>query len=185
MGISVYRGDENDVLARILEAAQSVNGDLQVQITGDCPFIDPVIVDQVIESYLDFDGNVDFVSNEIIRSFPIGLDCRVFSVDVLADVDKLCTDPIHRVHGSTYIYIGEGAGIYSNHNIAAPYYINHPDWRWTLDTPEDLIFVREISDHFGDRIIDVSTAEIVAFLNKHPEIVEINSHVIQKLTSEG
>jgi spore coat polysaccharide biosynthesis protein SpsF len=185
MEISVYRGSEDDVLARILGAAQSVDGDLQVQITGDCPLIDSVIVDQVIKTYLDFDGEIDFVSNEIIRSFPIGLDCRVFPVNILAAVDKVCSDPIHRVHGSTYIYIGDGVKIYKSHNIAAPSYLDHPDWRWTLDTPEDLIFVRRVSNYFGERITDVPATEILAFLNGHPEILAINSHVIQKLTNEG
>ena len=185
MGISVYRGDENDVLARILGAVQSVNGDLQVQITGDCPFIDPVIVDQVIEAYLDFDGEIDFVSNEIIRSFPIGLDCRVFSVDVLAEVDKLCTDPMHRVHGSTYIYVGEGKEKYKSLNLSAPDELNHPEWRWTLDTKEDLEFLRAITDSIGAEITTISANDLTSWLLEHPEIISINSKVRQKRIEEG
>ena len=185
MGISVYRGDENDVLARILGAVQSVNGDLQVQITGDCPFIDPVIVDQVIEAYLDFDGEIDFVSNEIIRSFPIGLDCRVFSVDVLAEVDKLCTDPMHRVHGSTYIYAGDGQSIYRTYNLLAPSSLNYPSWRWTLDTSEDLNFFLKIANKFKENIVNLTSQELADWLLDNKDVLAINQDVEQKTFADG
>jgi spore coat polysaccharide biosynthesis protein SpsF len=185
MEISVYRGDEDDVLARILGAAKSVDGDLQVQITGDCPLIDPVIVDQVIKTYLDFDGEIDFVSNEIIRSFPIGLDCRVFPVNILAAVDRACSDPIHRVHGSTYIYVGEGKEKYKSLNLSAPDELNHPEWRWTLDTKEDLEFLRAITDSIGDEITTISANDLTSWLLEHPEIISINSKVRQKRIEEG
>lgn len=185
IGISVYRGSENDVLARILGAAQSVDGDLQVQITGDCPLIDPVIVDQVIKTYLDFDGDIDFVSNEIERSFPIGLDCRVFPVNILAEVDKICTDPVHRIHGSTYIYAGEGKSKYRSYNLSAPSNLNHPKWRWTLDTPEDLMFFREVTEYFKEKIIGLSSQELTEWLLDNKYVLKINQNIEQKALEDG
>ncbi|MDH5523674.1 MAG: glycosyltransferase family protein [Desulfobulbaceae bacterium] len=185
VGVHVYRGSENDVLGRILGAAKSVNGELQVQTTGDCPFIDPEIVDQVIQCYLDAHGKYDFVSNEMERTYPIGLDCRVFPVSVLEQVDRVCGDSIHRVHGSTYIYMGPGKEQYQCHNLLAPPNLLHPDWRWTLDTPEDLLFLQKVAAHFRERITEFAADELAQWLQKHPEVVAINSEVNQKSIEEG
>jgi spore coat polysaccharide biosynthesis protein SpsF len=185
IGIRVFRGSEEDVLSRILGAARSVDGNLLVQITGDCPLIDPQIVDQVIRCYLDANGQYDFVSNEIIRSYPIGLDCRVFPVKILAEVDKCCKDPVHRVHGSTYIYLGEGKKMYRSHNIIAPDNLNYPNWRWTLDTKSDLEFLQKIGRNFGNDIITLSASKLADWLVMNPKITSINSMVRQKLVEEG
>lgn len=182
--IKVFRGSEDDILERILNAAKSVDGDLQVQITGDCPFIDPQIVDQIIEYFIE-GTSYDFISNEMERSYPIGLDCRVFPVAILSQIDKLCKDPIHRSHGTTYIYKGEGRKIFKNKNIFAPKILQNPDWRWTLDTPKDLTFIKAVTSYFKENIIEVSAEEITYFLAKHPEITEINKDVIQKDWREG
>lgn len=52
IGVHCFRGSEKDVLGRVLNAAKSVNADIIVEITGDCPLIDPVVVDKVIENHL-------------------------------------------------------------------------------------------------------------------------------------
>ena len=85
-GVAVYRGSENDVMSRILEAATSINGDLQIQITGDCPLIDPKIVDDVIRAYKSSDA--DYVSNVNPPTYPDGLDVEVFSFSALEDAWK-------------------------------------------------------------------------------------------------
>ncbi|MFC1828420.1 cytidylyltransferase domain-containing protein [Thermodesulfobacteriota bacterium] len=185
VGVAVFRGSEDDVLARILGAVQSVGGELHVQTTGDCPLIDPGAIDQVIEVFLAGHGEFDFVSNEITRSYPIGLDCRVFPVWVLEEVNILCDDPIHRVHGSTYIYTGPEPGRYRCHNILAPPELHYPDWRWALDTQEDFIFLQTVARHFSDRKVELSARELAAWLQLHPEIISINSHVPQKRLEEG
>ena len=183
--LPIHRGSENDVMSRILEAAQLVNGDLQVQITGDCPLIDPTIIDQVIDVYLKGNGIYDFVSNEIIRSYPIGLDCRVFPVEILANAEKICKDPIHRMHGSTYIYIGEGRESNVCKNVYAPKKLRHPEFRWTLDEMEDLKFIKKVIKHFNKRFTEFSAVELMNWLKKNPEVIEINSNVIQKNIEEG
>ncbi|MGD2118691.1 MAG: glycosyltransferase family protein [Chromatiales bacterium] len=183
--LAVFRGSEDDVMSRILGAARSVNGELQVQTTGDCPLIDAGIIDDVIQVYLDADGKYDFVSNEIVRSYPIGLDCRVFPVDVLAEAEQLCSDPLHRVHGSTYIYMGDGQHRYSSMNVTAPDYLNHPDYRWTLDEPADLQFIKAIMAHFGERFAEFTAVELMNWLEQHPKVIAINADVRQKTIDEG
>jgi len=185
IGVSVYRGSQNDLMSRILGAAKAIKGDLQVQTTGDCPLIDPLIIDEVIEIFLNSNGKFDFVSNEILRSYPIGLDCRVFPVSVLAKADKLCFDPIHRSHGSTYIYIGEGYKHFKCKNLMAPDYLNRPNLRWTLDEPADLEFIKVIVKNFKEKITKLSAKDLITWLDKYPEIMEINSNIKQKHILEG
>lgn len=183
--LPIYRGSENDVMLRILKAAQSISGDLQVQITGDCPLIDASIIDQVIEIYLKGNGNYDFVSNEIERSYPIGLDCRVFPVKVLESAEKICNDPVHRMHGSTYIYMGEGKKSYACKNVYAPKKLREPEFRWTLDEEADLKFIKRVIQHFNERTTDFTAIELMNWLKKNPDVININSNVIQKNIEEG
>lgn len=180
----VFRGSESDVMERILHAAQSEHADIQVQITGDCPLIDSEIIDDLVRLILS-NKDLDFVSNEIERSFPIGLDCRVFKVSALERANQLCKDHIHRVHGSTFMYRGEGKKFFKSKNISAPKKLNLPNWRWTLDTKEDLKFFRTLAKHFDGDLSDLNSIDIVALLEQNPEIAKINQHVRQKDFEEG
>ena len=77
LGYDVFRGSEKNVLDRYYSAAKQYNPSIIVRITGDCPIIDPVLVDQVIEMYIK--NNVDYVSNNHPPTYPDGLDTEVFS----------------------------------------------------------------------------------------------------------
>ena len=79
--IRYYRGSEDDVMGRVIGAAEYCNADIIVEITADCPIIDPSIVEQIINIYLF--NNVDYVSNANIRSYPDGMDTQVYSIDIL------------------------------------------------------------------------------------------------------
>ena len=98
LSISVYRGSEDNVLDRVLKAADSVNGKTIVEITGDCPLIDPNIIEQCIKIYECH--NVDYVSNVIERSYPDGMDVQVFDVEVLRKSSTMTTDPLDLEHVS-------------------------------------------------------------------------------------
>jgi len=180
----VYRGSEEDVLKRILSASESLNADIQVQLTGDCPLVDPEIIDELIEFILK-NEEYDFVSNEIERTYPIGLDCRVFKVSALKKADVLCSDPIHRVHGSTYLYTSENKHLFKYKNFKAPQSLHYPEWRWTLDTPEDHLFLEQIFKFFGEKIFNVTSLEIAEFLNDNPNILKLNRDIRQKSIEEG
>ena len=79
--IELYRGSEDDVMMRVIEAAESVKADIVVEITGDCPVIDPQIVEQTIRTFKV--NNADYVSNNNIKSYPDGMDTQVFWLDTL------------------------------------------------------------------------------------------------------
>ena len=135
--IKVYRGSENDVLDRYLGCAREYNADIIVRITGDCPFIDPVIVDQTIEYHLN--QKADYTSNHHPPTFPDGFDVEVFPIQSLQIAHNNATDRLDREHVTLYIK--------SNSDFKLETYKNDvdlSDYRLTLDDPEDYSVINQI-----------------------------------------
>lgn len=161
-GIAYYRGSEEDVLLRVLDTAKSVEADIIVEITGDCPVIDWRHVDYLIEFY--FEKKVDYVSNIIERSFPRGFDVQVFSTEILEKVNQMTQSPVDHEHVSLYIYTHPE--IFTLANWFAPIHLNHPEIEITLDTQADYELIREIYEALYPQNIDFSSADIMALLAK-------------------
>ena len=103
LNIGYFRGSEEDVLARVLLAAKSFKADIIVEILGDCPAIDPILISQCIDTYLNLD--VDYVSNALKRTFPGGMVANVFSTAILNEVEETTReDKYAREHVSIAIY---------------------------------------------------------------------------------
>ena len=173
VGVDFYRGSEDDVLSRVLEAAHHHGIDLIVETTGDCPLIDPETIHQIIETYHSSD--VDYVSNVIERSYPIGMDTQVFATDILADVAKRTDDPQDHEHVSLFIY--HHPEIYRLKNVLASPELTAPDWRLTLDTPEDYTLIKTVFEALYPDNPAFSLADMFALFKDRPELLEINSHV--------
>jgi spore coat polysaccharide biosynthesis protein SpsF len=173
-GWAYSRGDEYDVLDRYYQAAQAFTADVIVRITSDCPMIDPEIVDRVIRTYLDFPG-IDYVSNSLPpRTFPRGLDTEVMSFEAIEHAWTEDADPKLREHVTPYIYRNpEKFKIRGVVNA-----IDLSIHRWTLDTPEDLLFIQTVYEHFGNDYF--TWMEVLEYLDKHPDVVKINSDIPQK-----
>ncbi len=185
----LWIGDENDVLGRVLWAAQGSNADVIVELTADCPLIDPVIVDLAVGQYLhpaepSLGGVVDLVSTSRDSfefpnvAYPRGMDVRVFSTALLEDLDGLTRDdPVSREHVSLYAW--EHHERYQIYNIPATYGLAD-DIRLTVDYPEDLELVRTIFEEFLPHKPDFGLADILELLAYRPELRQINAHVEQK-----
>jgi len=134
LDVPCYRGSENNVLLRVLEAAQFHQADVIVQLTGDCPLMDPRLIDECVEKYRE--GQWDYVANELIRTYPIGFDVAVLSTELLARTlnEPDLTDE-DREHVTTYSV--DRPNKYRLFNVAAPPHLDHPELQVTLDTPED------------------------------------------------
>ena len=173
-GWPCYAGSEHDVLDRYYQAATERNADIVVRVTSDCPLIDPQVIDEVVRRFREH-RYVDYVSCTLApRTFPRGLDTEVFSYDALAEAWQQTTDPTYREHVTPYFYnnpdLFELDGVYS--------YANHAQFRWTVDTPEDMQLAEKIFQHFGhDRF---GWQEAAAACTEHPEWLRINAHVQQK-----
>ncbi len=163
------------MLARVLGAAQAYEADLIVETTGDCPLIDPGVIGHVIARFLD--GDVDYCSNTLERTYPRGMDVQAFPTAVLAEVAELTDDPADREHVSLYIY--EHPERYRLRSVVS----ERPETgalRLTVDTPEDYELIRTIFETLypGDPAFDLDA--ILALFDERPGLADLNRHVEQK-----
>jgi spore coat polysaccharide biosynthesis protein SpsF len=173
---SWFRGSEEDVLDRYYRAAKEYQADLIVRITSDCPLIDPEVIDQVVKAFLERQPEVDYASNTWPRrTFPRGLDTEVMSIDVLERAWREDSNPAWREHVTPYIY--RNPDRFRIHNVLGQ--VDYSAMRWTVDATEDLTFVRQIYDYFDHD--GFSWHEVLKALEEHPEWLEINRHIQQKV----
>lgn len=176
LGIGCFRGSEEDVLDRVLQAAHQEQAGVIVEITGDCPLIDPDVVDQVIEEY--YSGPYDYVSNTLTRTFPRGLDTQVFATSVLDEVAKTTQDPVDREHVSLYIYEHPERFILKNieSNIPEKYHA----LRLTVDTSEDFTLIQSIYHELYPKTPAFLLADVLALLEANPQLIQLNAGIQQK-----
>lgn len=171
-GIHCYRGSLDDVLDRVLKAAQSVQADLLVEITGDCPLMDPRILDAAVKRYAV--GDVDYIINVLDQlSFPIGFDVQVYPVALLEEVARLTQEPYDRVNVTPYIY--HHPDRYRLLNLAAPAGLDRPRYRLCVDHPDDFEVVTEIFSALYPKNPAFSAFEIIRFLDEHPALAQKNT----------
>jgi spore coat polysaccharide biosynthesis protein SpsF len=180
IGVPVFRGSESDVLARFVGAAAETDADVCVRLTADCPLIDPGVSDKIISVFMEADGAADYASNKIPQSFPRGLDTEVFSRDALARAAREARERYERVHVTPYLY--RHPEIFSLISVTSE--VDRADWRWTIDTAEDLEFVREIYSRLEGRE-DFSWEEVVALIEDETSLMWINAGVRQKELHDG
>jgi spore coat polysaccharide biosynthesis protein SpsF len=170
-----FRGSEEDVLDRYYRAAKAHQAEGVVRITSDCPLIEPEIVDRVVDEFLQCQPMIDYASNTVPeRTFPRGLDTEVVRFEALEKAWRQDDNPSWREHVTAYIR--RHPRCFRSHGVLNDKDLSH--LRWTVDTPEDLAFVRRIYEHFGhDRF---SWQEVLALLERKPEWLAINREVEQK-----
>jgi spore coat polysaccharide biosynthesis protein SpsF len=176
-GVAVYRGSEDDVLHRVVQAQLQMRSDIVVEVTGDCPLLDPEIVDLGVETFLA--NECDVVTNTRIPSYPQGADVQVFRTQALAEVERTIDDPAVREHVSLYFY--EHPEKYRVIHLIAPHSWCDPDQRLQLDYEEDLRFIREIYRRLEPRYGNAfGVARVVDLLRSDPALREINAHCVEK-----
>ena len=174
--IKFYRGSEQDVMSRVLNASEMVNGNIIVEITGDCPLIDPNIVEQIINIYLK--NNVDYVSNTHIRSYPDGMDVQVFSFNTLKKSSLLTDNAKDREHVT--LHIRNNPNIFSSINIIAPTNLFWPELGLTLDEKADYEFIKIIIENLYQHNSYFSCDDIIRFLKNNEQLLKINKEIKRK-----
>jgi spore coat polysaccharide biosynthesis protein SpsF len=196
LDVPCSRGSVQDVLDRYYQAAQAQDANLIVRITADCPLIDPVLVDQAVTTLVD--GGYDFVANRLpppfSRSYPIGLDVEVCTFAALEQAWREADQTFQREHVMPFLY--EGISLSSVHpglatgvsprgfsiaQLHSP--IDYGRMRWTVDTPEDLEFVRQVYNRLGERS-DFSWIEVLELVLAEPQLMEINAGIKHKSLKE-
>lgn len=161
-----FHGHSTDVLDRVYRAAREYGAEAVVRVTGDCPMIDPSIINLAVSGYVTH--QVDYYSNVQPPTFPDGCDVEVISMPALYAAWRDARLPSDREHVTPYIW-------------------QHPEWfkcgnvrwitdlshhRWCIDTEADLRFVRAVYAELGD---DFTMHEVVALLERRPELRAINA----------
>ena len=169
--VSYFRGSENDVLDRYYQAAKKFGVNDIMRVTADCPLIDPENCDNIIQIYLESD--IDYIHTGL--TFAEGLDCEVLSFNVLERSRQEASLLSEREHVTQYVH-------------------NHPDlfkkvtfqnktddskYRFTVDEQEDFLVVKAVIEALYEESIKLYTHEIKNYLDSHPDVFSLNSHIIR------
>ena len=203
-GIPAFRGSPFDVLDRYYQAALKAKANVVVRITGDCPVIDPTLIDEVVNVLTgkvetgDEIAEFDFAANRLPppwhRTYPIGLDVEACTFKALKEAWVEGKAPQHREHAMPYLY--EGVELTSvsrkletgisprGYKVAL---LNHTtdfgEYRWTVDTAEDLEFMRQVYSHFNGRD-DFSWKDVLDLVHDDPSLMNINAGVKHKTLND-
>jgi len=163
--LEYFRGKPLDVLDRYYQCAKKFSLETIVRMTSDCPFLDPRIVDKTVCFFQE--NNFDYVSNNIIRTFPIGVDTEVFSFQALEKAWKEAVLPSEREHVTPFIK--------KNNNIFKIFNLENekkiPIYRITIDRKEDLNFLKEIAKNINHAPILMK--DVYDLLETKPEILDL------------
>ena len=170
-----FRGKENDVLDRYYQCAKKNQADIVIRVTGDSPFKEPDVTDKIIHE-IKSDKTLDYVSNTIEPSYPIGIDIEAFRFRALETIWKYGKKPYDREHINAYLYNNQS--FFKIKSVKQAIDLSH--MRWTLDTKEDLEFTIAIYNKLYSPEKLFFMNDILKLLEKHPELSIINSHVKQK-----
>jgi len=163
-----FAGSVEDVLDRVYQAAGRYQAEVIVHIGGDCPFVDPPVVEQALEIFLS--EPLDYVTNILVQTYPSGLDVNVFSWEALARAWQEATLTTDRHHLCAYFHRHPERFRVKNFENET----NLASLRWTLDYPEDLAFVREVYCHLYREGEVFHQEDILDLLQRYPHIEAIN-----------
>lgn len=168
-GIGIFRGDEHDVLDRFYKAAKEAQADIVMRLTGDCPLMDPAVIDAVIAHFQEVQNAIDYCGTP--SNYPEGLDTEIFNFSTLEEAAREATLSSEREHVTLYI---------KNH----PERFKKETWRegkndnstmhWSVDTQADFDFVTKIYEQLYPVNQSFNKDDVLALLAEHPEFPKIN-----------
>jgi spore coat polysaccharide biosynthesis protein SpsF len=176
LGVRYYRGSEKDVFGRVIDAATTVNAGIIVEITGDCPLIDPILVEQMIEIYLN--NSCDYLSNCETPSYLTGMEIQIISLDSLKKSYVMTENPLDREHVT--LHMRNNPEIFNQFHIIAPVDLRYPNLSVTLDEQSDLEVINSVIEHLEYLNPLFGCKEIIEFLKNNESIANLNKHVIRK-----
>lgn len=175
-GIGCFRGSEDDVMARVIGAGESAHAGIIVELTGDCPIIDPQIIEQTIRMYQVH--TAAYVSNAHIRSYPDGMDTQVFSLESLKRSASMTNAPSDREHVS--LHMRNHPEIFPHVHLVAPPEMHWPELGLTLDELADYKLIGRLIEHFGEENPLFGCLDVVRLLRTKPHWLRLNQDVRRK-----
>jgi len=179
-GILLFRGSEDDVLARYHGAAVKYNAKTIVRVTADCPLIEPAVIDKIVKAYHKLSVSIDYASNIRRRTYPRGLDVEVFSFLSLDKARKEATLMSDREHVTEYIL--QRPFIFRMCDVVDD--VDNSFMRWTVDMPEDFELITKIYESLYPKNHNFTYYDVLQLLKRNPDWNMINSHIKQKSYGE-
>ena len=176
LGVSCYRGSENDVLARVCHAMQGSNADIHLEFYGDSPFVDPYLIDQTIGYLIKNYEKVDYVSTALKTTYPPGLEVTAYKAFCLEKAQKTTDkdDPLREHTGPNIHKINEFTLV----NLEAPTALHYPEFYFEIDTEDDFkmlsALITLVIDQYGEAF---TMQNLIKLANARPEIIQLNSAV--------
>ncbi len=170
-GVACFRGALDDVLDRYYQCAKQHGAQHVVRLTGDCPLMDPAVIDRVAGCY--FEGGYDYASNGLRSTWPDGLDLEIISFDVLETAWREAELPSEREHVSPFI-------ISHPERFRLGSAENETDYgrlRWTVDEPEDLAFVSAVFEALYPATPAFTMQDVLNLLSRQPSLGDLNVHI--------
>ncbi len=171
LGFACEQGSENDVLGRYVQAAKTHHADVVVRITGDCPLVDPGLVDEVIRQFNAAD--VDYFCNTSPPTYPDGLDIEVFTFKALEQSAQETTEPFDREHVTPYL---RKPGKFKTATMQHSKDLS--GLRWTVDEPADFVVIEKVFQHFYPRT-DFTWVDVLTLQIEQPELFNTNQYLIR------
>ncbi len=172
-GVECFRGSLDDVLERFYRSIKTYNPRNIVRLTGDCPLADPFLIDDVIRFYKE--GDYDYVCNCDPPTFPDGLDVEVMNYASLEVSFESASIRSEREHVT--LYIRSHAEKFKIGNYLA--ITDRSSLRWTVDEPEDFIFVEAVYNELYEKKPEFTTNDILELLESTPSLIKLNNSFIR------
>lgn len=166
LGYHCEQGSENDVLERYVQAAIAHQAEVVVRITGDCPIVDPDLVDECVRQFSAL--GVDYFSNIDPPTFPDGLDVEVVSLEALKRSLVESDNAFDHEHVTSYVRTSgrfRKASMQHDENLSAR--------RWTVDDAADFDVVRNIFTYFLPNL-HFSWQDVNELQDKEPQLFAAN-----------
>jgi len=174
LNLRVFIGSSDDVLDRYYQAARLIRPQFVIRLTSDCPLFDYEILDDAIKT---FENNKCDYLGMISETFPDGLDLEIMKYESLETAWKQADLTSEREHVT--LFIKNHPELFNIFDYKCPLG-NLKHMRWTLDENEDLIFIQAVYNYFINLRKDYfSMKDIIEYLNKNPEISNINNKFIR------
>ena len=175
-GGTIFRGSEDDVLKRYVDAAEQFEGEYIIRVTGDCPLISAEVIDTLIDKFLE--AKVDYMRVDVPNTFARGFDAEIFTKEALIKAHKEATEARYREHVTLYMY--EHPEEFTIEKMEAEESWNRPNYRLCVDTKEDFEVVEKIYDALYDDNPHFTIDDIILYLDNCSEVANINQAIIQK-----
>jgi spore coat polysaccharide biosynthesis protein SpsF len=166
--IGWFAGGEEDVLDRFIRAAEQSRADVVVRTTGENPLVDPSFLDRTVREHLE--RGTEYTS---VEGLPSGVRAEVIDAAALKKAHKLAANP----EKSEYMTLYFREDFFKVHFIEAEERLKRPQYRLTVDTPQDMELMRQIYKALYKPGETIPLEEVIRFLDNHPETALINSHI--------